>query len=167
MQEFLALLRKSGIRQLADVRRYPSSRRHPEYNKNSLEHILAASWVAYRHYEALGGYRQALEGSPHKALDPGLRGYADHTAGSEFKSAVDAVLSWASVGRTAVMCAEAQPAQCHRHLLSDWISVHKGIRVVHIVDTETRSDHNLSALARVENNRIIYDAGRLTLDFEV
>jgi len=165
VDEFLGLLRRSGIRQLADVRRVPASRRHPHFERETLEYILDVSWVAYRHFEDLGGKREPAPGSPHRALDPTFRGYADHMDTEAFALAARELATWARGARTAVMCAEADPLRCHRHLLGDYLVV-RGIRVVHILDGKTIVDHNLSALARVEGTRVIYDAGRLELDFE-
>ena len=164
VQEFLHLLRRSGIRQLADIRRYPKSKRHPQYDRDNLEYILNVSWVAYRHVEALGGYREASPDSPHTALTPSLRGYAEPVQGAAAAEALDELLEWSRAARTAVLCAEADPYGCHRHLLADLLTV-RGERVVHILDGERIVDHRLSALASVRDGKIIYDAGRLELDF--
>ena len=165
VDEFLGLLRRSGIRQLADVRRRPFSRRNPQFEQETLEYILNVSWVSYRHLETLGGHREPVAGSPHCALDTTFRGYADHMGSDAFALAVEELLAWARSARTAVLCAEADPTRCHRHLLGDYLAV-RGVRVVHILDGATIADHNLSALARVDGERLIYDAGRLELDFE-
>lgn len=165
VDEFLGLLRRSGIRQLADVRRWPVSRRHPHFERETLEYILDVSWVAYRHFEELGGHRKPVANSPHRALDETFRGYADHMETEAFARAAAELRVWARGARTAIMCAEADPLRCHRHFLSDWLLV-RGVRVVHILDAKTIVDHNLSALARLEGKRLVYDAGRLELDFD-
>ncbi len=164
VDEFLKLLRRSGIRQMADIRRYPGSRRHPHFERENLDHILNMSWVAYRHMEALGGHRAVEPGSPHTALENGLRGYAGHMETAEFAEAATDLTRWAGAARTAVLCAEADPLRCHRQLLADYLLV-RGIRVVHIEDAETIRDHTLTRVARREGDRLIYDGGALELEF--
>ena len=36
LDEFVALLRENGIERLADIRRYPGSRRYPHFSRESL-----------------------------------------------------------------------------------------------------------------------------------
>lgn len=164
VQEFLHLLRRSGIRQLADIRRYPRSKRNPHFDSDNLEYILNVSWVTYRHVESLGAYREVQPNSPHTALAEALRGYADHLPGAEAQQAIEELLAWSRGARTAVLCAEADPYGCHRHLLADHLQA-RGERVVHILDAERIVEHRLSALGRMEDGTLIYDAGRLELGF--
>jgi uncharacterized protein (DUF488 family) len=56
------------------------------------------------------------------------------------------------------MCAEADPARCHRRLLSDALAV-RGVRVEHIVGEGERRPHALTAGARVVGGGLIYGAG--------
>jgi uncharacterized protein (DUF488 family) len=81
----IALLREHAIRRLADVRRYPVSRRHPQFSRETLAAALAGAGIAYRHAEDLGGHRDALPDSPHQALDEAWRrGYADYMESRRF-----------------------------------------------------------------------------------
>lgn len=58
MEELIALLRGAGIRAVADVRRWPVSRRHPQHSRPALAAALAAAGIAYHHLgDPLGGYR--------------------------------------------------------------------------------------------------------------
>src|SRR4029434_1215938 len=56
-EELLEMLRKAKVRTVVDVRRYPSSRRNPQFNQATLASSLADAGIAYRHAEALGGRR--------------------------------------------------------------------------------------------------------------
>jgi uncharacterized protein (DUF488 family) len=49
------MLERAGVQTLVDVRRYPGSRRNPQYNRGALERTLAGCGIVYRHAEALGG----------------------------------------------------------------------------------------------------------------
>ena len=55
---FLRLLRAHGVDLVTDVRRYPGSRKHPQYNREPLAEALAAAGVGYAFLgDTLGGQR--------------------------------------------------------------------------------------------------------------
>jgi uncharacterized protein (DUF488 family) len=130
--DFLALLRQHRIEALSDVRRTPQSRRHPHFSREPLARSLEAEGIRYRHFEALGGHR-APDGTATNAdwREEALRGYADYMQTAEFAAALDTLVVFGRAGRTAIMCAEADPAHCHRQLLSDALLV-RGWVVEHI-----------------------------------
>src|SRR5260221_10968572 len=49
-EDFIALLGTHGIELLADVRRFPSSRRHPQFNREPLTASLEAARIEYLHF---------------------------------------------------------------------------------------------------------------------
>jgi transposase len=57
LDRFLGLLARHGIEALADIRRFPGSRKHPHFNRDNLAAALQESGVEYRWLEALGGRR--------------------------------------------------------------------------------------------------------------
>lgn len=157
LDEFLALLGREGIRHVADVRAFPSSRRHPHFNGPALAEALAALGIGYSHHPALGGRRRPRPDSPNDAWrNEGFRGYADHMASEEFQRAVEALLTHASSTPTALLCAEAVPWRCHRSLLADALVV-RGVRVSHILDART-DPHRLTPFAVVRGHGITYPA---------
>jgi uncharacterized protein (DUF488 family) len=113
---FAALLARHGVETLADVRRYPGSRRVPWTNAGEIERALP---VRYVHLPGLGGRRG------HDAFGS----YAEHMASEEFAAGVDRLL--AIDGPVAVMCAEVDWRRCHRRLLADAL-VARGLEVLHI-----------------------------------
>ena len=154
LEEFVRLLRENGIRRLADIRRYPGSRRHPHFSREALAQSLPADGIEYVHFEDLGGRRRGASESENSALEnEQFRAYADYMSTPEFHAAVDRLL--ASDLRTAYMCAEAVPWRCHRNLLSDEI-VRRGVRVVHIIARGDRREHQMSAIAKVVGDRVVY-----------
>ncbi len=160
LEEFLALLRHHGIRCLVDIRAYPGSRRHPHFAREALAAALAAEGIRYVwEGRELGGFRHD-GGTQHTALhSPGFRAYCAHMESEPFRQAAARVLALASEVPTAVMCAERLYWHCHRHFLSDYLLL-RGARVVHLISvTETR-EHRMNPLARVEGDRLIYDAGQ-------
>jgi uncharacterized protein (DUF488 family) len=154
LDELVALLRENGIERLADIRRYPGSRRYPHFSRDALSVSLPEHGIEYVHVPELGGRRKPLPDSPNKAWrNEQFRAYADHMGTDEFRTAVDALL--ASPKRTCVMCAEAVPWRCHRNLLSDDLT-RRGIEVVHILGPRSIQRHVLNAHARIDGNRLVY-----------
>lgn len=134
--EFVDLLRAGGVTLLADVRRFPRSRRHAHFNIETLPAALAESGIDYRHFEALGGRRKRSlteDASPNTGWEAeGFRSYADHAMTAPFRDALDTVVGLAQTRMSAIMCAEALWWQCHRRIISDYLLI-AGIDVVHIL----------------------------------
>ena len=153
----LGILSSAGIKTLCDIRRYPASRRNPQFNADRLAASLGGIGIEYRHFEALGGRREPDEASVNTAIrEAQFRGYADHMATPEWNEALSQVLALAAEAPTAVMCAESLPFKCHRSLLSD-VAVARGVRVVHLIGGSQR-EHVLAAHARVEGGVVTYPA---------
>jgi uncharacterized protein (DUF488 family) len=158
LDAFLALLARHGIGGIADVRRFPASRRHPHFGREALAASLAAAGVAYEWLPALGGRRPAHAGSPHVGWRvDAFRGYADHMESAEFAGGLARLLELAAARPTAIMCAEAVPWRCHRQLVADAL-VARGIEVRDVVGAAEKP-HRLTAFARIEGDRIVYDGG--------
>jgi|SRR5438132_2802603 len=154
LDELIGLLRENGIQKLADVRRYPGSRRYPHFSRQSLSQSLAEAGIEYVHMPALGGRRQPEADSPNTAWrNAQFRGYADHMAKPEFRAAIDSLLG--DPRRTAVMCAEAVPWKCHRNLIADELT-RRGHEVIHILGPGSAKPHTLNPKARVEDDRLVY-----------
>jgi uncharacterized protein (DUF488 family) len=154
LDELIRLLRESQVHRLADIRRFPGSKRHPHFSRESLAAALPREGIEYVHVEELGGHRKENANSPNTALRNGsFRGYADHMATAGFREAVDRLLQ--SDKTTAVMCAEAVPWRCHRNFLSDEL-VRRGHEVVHILNFGSRKRHEISPFARVDGDHLVY-----------
>lgn len=144
LEDFVGLLRDAGVELLVDVRRFPGSRRHPQFGRERLAAGLAEAGIGYRHEEALGGRRRARVDSASAAWrNEQFRGYADHMATAEFRAALARVLEAAGERPTAVMCAEAYWRQCHRQLLADAAAA-AGWEVVHLLPGGRREVHPLN-----------------------
>jgi len=150
-------LRDAGVRVLVDIRRFPGSRRWPQFNVDRLAASLADAGIEYRHFEALGGRRKAHPDSPNTGLrNESFRAYADYMAEAEFEDAVAELLALAAEKPTAVMCAEAVPWRCHRSLVSDAL-VARGHEVIHLYGGK-QHPHSMTSVARVEDGRVSYPA---------
>jgi uncharacterized protein (DUF488 family) len=149
-EELLALLGEAGVELVADVRAFPSSRRHPQFNRPALEDWLGQAGISYRHMPALGGRRAPVPGSVNDGwTERAFQGYADHMHTSEFQAAVAELETAAREQRVAIMCAEAVWWRCHRRLISDALVV-RGWRVEHLGIGDSRAVHALPDFAVVE-----------------
>lgn len=150
-EELIALLRANGVRTLIDVRRFPGSRRHPQYNREALARTLAEAGIVYRHEEELGGRREAARrDSPNAGWrNASFRAYADHLGTPAFADALARLRADAVPGAVAIMCAEAVPWRCHRQLIADAL-VAGGAEVRHIVSGAEPAPHALNAMAVVD-----------------
>ncbi len=159
--EFMALLAAAGADCLVDVRAYPSSKRHPQFTRLALEPALRAAGIRYLwEGAALGGMRSPAVDSPHTALrDPVLRGYADHMASEAFEGGIARLGALARRQTTVFMCAEREPAYCHRSFIADALQLH-GLRILHVHAADDIRQHGLRPEARLQApNRIVYDVG--------
>lgn len=154
--EFVALLRENEVAAIADVRRFPGSRRHPEYGRDALRAALAAIGLGYLWLPELGGRRRARPDSPNTAWrNPAFRGYADHMASDEFRRGWRQLVAFCAAQPTALMCAELLWWRCHRALVADAL-VADGITVIHILGAGKTALHVLRSPARLDNGRLSY-----------
>lgn len=162
--EFVDLLRGGGVELIADVRRYPHSRRQPHFEGNALAAVLLEAGIEYRWLgETLGGRRRPVPASPNGAWEVDqFRGYADHMASDEFEEGLATLEKLATARRTGIMCAEAFWVRCHRRLIADALTV-RGWRVQHLGSSGRLEQHELTEFAVVEDGRITYPAAQTSL----
>lgn len=157
MAELIGLLTEQSISVLADVRRFPGSKRQPQFAKDSLESSLRAAGIGYRHFEALGGRRsRSREDSPNTAWrSASFSAYADHMQTAEFQAALAELMVLAASSQTAILCAEVLPWRCHRQLTADAL-VARGCDVRHILGARSVRPHRLTEFARVVQEQVTY-----------
>lgn len=156
LDELVEMLRSQAISTLADIRRFPGSRRNPHFSRDSLAHSLPELGIDYVHIEELGGHRKPRPDSVHDGLrNSSFRAYADHMMSEEFRRGIEKLSTL--TGPVAVMCAEAVPWRCHRNLLSDWMA-HHGHSVLHVTSPTTVRQHEPLGLSKLENGDVIYPA---------
>lgn len=114
------------------MRRFPGSRRHPQFGRDALPASLNSAGIAYAHFVDLGGRRDPAPDSINTSwrLDA-FRGYADYMETPQFHHALAMALALESP--LVFMCAEALWWRCHRSLISDYLTA-GGIEVRHIGD---------------------------------
>jgi uncharacterized protein (DUF488 family) len=156
--EFYALLHANDIGLIADVRRFPASRRLPQFNRETLRADAPANGIAYEWLEDLGGRRTPRKDSHNTAWrNASFRGYADHMESERFAQAVCVLMGYAATRRTVLMCAERAWQQCHRGLIADYLKV-RGIEVRHILQNGRTELHPFTAAARIVGGTLSYRA---------
>ncbi|MEM5855118.1 MAG: DUF488 domain-containing protein [Candidatus Aenigmatarchaeota archaeon] len=125
-EEFLSILKKFEIQLVVDVRRFPSSKKFPWFNKENLEVELAKNNISYIHFSKLGGFRE--------------KGYETFSKTKEFKDAVKELLDVIDGKVTAILCAEWNPMRCHRWYISEKLSEMKH-EIIHIISLEKYQNH--------------------------
>jgi uncharacterized protein (DUF488 family) len=143
---------------VADVRRFPGSRRHPHFAREQLDPYLRTRDISYRWMPELGGRRQPRPNSVNTGWRvDAFRGYADYMETPDAAAAIASLLVFAGVPATAVMCAEALWWQCHRRLIADRL-VAEGHTVIHIESLTKASRHTLMPPAHLRDGRLSYAA---------
>lgn len=155
------LLRGAAIGLVVDVRTAPGSRRYPHFGRDQMEQWLPAAGLQYRWERRLGGFRRPNPDSLNVALrHPSFRAYADYMASPDFNDALDQVLDDAEQSPTVVMCAETLWWRCHRRLIADAVTLLHGVDVSHLGHDGKLTDHRLTDGARLDGDRVLYDAGQ-------
>jgi uncharacterized protein (DUF488 family) len=142
VERFLRLLTAHRVELVGDVRRFPGSRRNPQFNADALATALADAGIVYESMgDRLGGRRRGRPDSPHTEWRvAAFRAYADHMDSDEFAAGLDRLVEVAQERRTAIMCAEWDWRRCHRRLISDALAT-RGWRVLHIRRDGATEEH--------------------------
>jgi len=158
LEEFLRLLAAHRVEAVADVRRYPGSRRWPHFSRDALAAQLESRGLAYAWLPELGGRRTPQPDSPNTAWrSAAFRGYADYMATEPFAEGLDRLMSLALGLRTSIMCAESLWWRCHRGLIADvlrWL----GFEVIHIMGPGGSVVHPYTPAARIVGRQLSYAA---------
>jgi uncharacterized protein (DUF488 family) len=163
LDEFFALLAEYDLEAIADVRRFPGSRRHPHFASEAMAVSLPANGFDYQWFPDLGGRRKVQPDSPNTAWrNASFQGYADYTASPAFAGGLAGLLQLASTRRTAMMCAEVLWWRCHRSIISDVLKL-RGIEVIHILDATHTTEHPYTSPAHIVDGRLSYAAAPVDL----
>ncbi len=157
----MSVLRAGAVEALVDVRRYPGSRRHPQFAREALSNTLREARIDYLwRGDTLGGRRTRGAGSRHTAWrNDAFAGYADHMDTAEFRAAFEVLAAVAQEQPTAVMCAETVWWRCHRRLIADAF-VLRDWEVIHLLDVDKTQRHTLHEAARDDGSGFpVYDLG--------
>jgi uncharacterized protein (DUF488 family) len=157
-EEFIGLLHGARATRLIDIRSVPNSRHNPQFGRAEMEGWLETAGVDYLWERALGGFRAPPRESPNTALrHPAFRGYADHMLTREFVAAADELLESAGTALSTVMCSETVWWRCHRRLLSDYLTLVRGVEIQHLMHDASLRQHRTTEGVRVVADHVVYD----------
>lgn len=127
IERFIELLKDDGIECLMDVRRFPTSKRYPQFNRASLSTRLLQESIDYQWLgNRLGGFRSG--------------GYEIYMSSEDYQTGI-AIFEEIAVGKlTAIMCAEQSYVNCHRRFISQTLT-NQGWQVLHIFAKGQVSGH--------------------------
>jgi uncharacterized protein (DUF488 family) len=152
IEELIETLQGTGVRTLVDVRRFPSSRRNPQFNRDALSASVEAAGIAYCHVEELGGRRTGEAGEERFPCIriPAFRSYAARMGTESWQAALSSALD---APGPCFMCAETLWTRCHRRLIADLLAA-RGETVTHLLSPARREPHRLFPEADVRGGRL-------------
>jgi uncharacterized protein (DUF488 family) len=154
VEELIECLRESNVETLVDVRRFPSSRRNPQFNQPALSRALADAGITYLHAVELGGLRSREPGEELFACLGQFAGYAARMRAPEWQAALDEALAQP---KPCLMCAETPWQRCHRRLISELLAA-RGHEVVHLIRPGLEEPHHGHHAADIRDG-ILYLCG--------
>lgn len=129
-EDFAALLHRHRVTVVADVRSVPYSRRYPQFGRRVLEDALRARNIRYLF---LGAELGARTPDPSCYDDEGKVLFSRLARTGAFRRGIDRVLDTAAKSRLALLCAERDPAGCHRTVLVAPALAARGASITHIL----------------------------------
>ncbi len=131
VERVIELLQSHGIDAVLDVRSSPYSRHAPQFNRETLAEQLEQAGIQYIYGgHHLGG--RPKDPSCYDEQDEDRVLYEEVEKRDWYKKGIDGLIQLATEKWTAIMCAEEDPSQCHRHLLISQTLLDRDVEVVHI-----------------------------------
>lgn len=140
LEDFINLLQLHQIQILVDVRTSPYCKYATWFNKNELSRAVENNGMEYLYLgKGLGGYPS----NPEYITATGKIDYKRYAQSEKHQNSLQFLIEETIGKRTSIMCAEADPRQCHRHMLITKSLLEKEIDVVHILANGTLDYPNL------------------------
>ncbi|MEO8697382.1 MAG: DUF488 domain-containing protein [Acidimicrobiales bacterium] len=156
-EEFVNLVRIAEVAVVVDVRRFPGSRRNPQFESDAMARWLSERGIGYQWLASLGGRRRPAPDSQNVGLrNEQFRAYADYMASAEFAVGVDDLSVLAEARAVAIMCAESLWWRCHRRLIADHLVLVSNVHVEHLFHDGRVVEHTPTAEARRIDGHVVY-----------
>jgi len=129
LDRFLQILQTHRIELLADIRSQPHSQYSPHFNGSALEAAVSEAGIRYLFLgKELGGQPQDQEFYDRE----GHVSYSRLAQSRAFLKGLSELERLIATARTALLCGEENPAECHRRLLVVRVLGERGWQVVHL-----------------------------------
>ena len=151
-EELTDMLRTAGVETLVDVRRFPGSRRNPQFNQAVLAETLRGVGIDYRHAEELGGRRSNEPGEERFPCIrvAAFRSYAARMATESWQQSLETALAEPS---PCFMCAETPWWRCHRRLVAELLTA-RGDEVIHLLRPGDSQPHRMYDESTVREGKL-------------
>lgn len=152
LEELIETLHEAGVETLVDVRRFPGSRRNPQFNQGPLRDALADAGIEYRHAVELGGRRRDEPGEDDFTCIrvPAFRSYAARMRSDAWQTALKAELEHPT---PSFMCAETPWQKCHRRLIAELLTA-RGHEITHLHGPAHQEPHRLYDESEIQDGRL-------------
>jgi uncharacterized protein (DUF488 family) len=159
LDELVATLREAGVETLVDVRRFPGSRRNPQFNQLPLANALAHDGFRYRHAVELGGRLSGERGEEDFGCIRvvAFRSYAARMRTEAWQSALEAEVAQPA---PCFMCAETVWWRCHRRLIAELLTA-RGHEIVHLLGPGHSEPHRLYDESEVRDGELYLCGARV------
>lgn len=117
-EQLAAELQGAGVRRLIDVRFRPQSRR-AGMSKTKLGQFLFAHGITYEHRRSLGTPPEIRVHFKSGAIARGREEFADWIEATAAEELDELAAGLDTDPPTALMCLEAEPAECHRRVIAE------------------------------------------------
>jgi uncharacterized protein (DUF488 family) len=152
LEELVETLLEAGVQTLVDVRRFPGSRKNPQFGQAPLAAAVEAGGIAYRHAVELGGRRAGEPGE--ERFDclrvAAFRSYAARMGTDAWQKALAAALA---EPEPCFLCSETLWWRCHRRLIAELLHA-RGLEVCHLLGPGKLQPHRPFDEAEARDGRL-------------
>ena len=162
VEEVAGLLADAQVERVVDVRAFPRSYTHPQFNEDVFPGGLEPYGISYEHVATLGGRRRKSRQVPAEVnafwSNQSFHNYADYALSDDFREGLDHLRAQGHARCCAIMCSEAVWWRCHRRIISDYL-IARGDTVLHILGRGQIAEGRLTVAARPRpDGTIVYPA---------
>jgi len=152
LPELIETLLGAEVQTLVDVRRFPGSRRNPQFNQGPLREALDHAGIGYRHAVELGGRRSGEPGEDEFECIRvvAFRSYAARMRSDAWQEALAAELAQPA---PCFMCAETSWWKCHRRLIAELLTA-RGHGVTHLLGPGRSQPHALYDESEIRDGKL-------------
>ena len=131
LNKFISVLERYSIQVVVDVRSQPYSAYYSNYNKENIKSTLRQKKIHYRNYSIEFGARQT---DKRYFSNEGYLDFELFAESPNFKQGFDKIKNSVEQGYSiALMCAEKNPAICHRSIMVSRAFYNNGFSINHIL----------------------------------
>jgi uncharacterized protein (DUF488 family) len=158
ISDFINLLLANKIELVVDVRSAPYSKQYPHFNRNPLEVSLTKNSIKYIFLgDSVGGRSNNVND-----YSKGRVMYKKIAQKEDYISSINLIISLSSEHKTALMCSEKDPLECHRTLLVSRTIEKLQVKILHIhrdgrIESQGEAIQRLLAIWKLDSPSLFGD----------